>query len=100
MKTDDTRTIVPSVDVFENDAEILLVADVPGVNAESLSVRLEDGSLSLVGRFGDIEYRRSFSVPESVDPEQVSATVKAGIAHIKLPKAEKYQPRLIPVTAA
>jgi HSP20 family molecular chaperone IbpA len=106
-------TVRPAVDVYENDQEILLVADLPGVPAENLSVRLEDSELTLEGRWRDtdehdralsrewrpVDYRRTFVVPEGIDPEAVKARVKDGVVTIHLPKAEAFRPREIPVSA-
>jgi len=105
-------TARPAVDVFENDEEILLVADLPGVPAEKLSVRLDDGELILEGRWRDtdphrslareyqpVDYRRVFAVPEGIDPEAVKARVKDGVVRIHLAKAESFRPREIPVQA-
>ncbi|MDF1564117.1 MAG: Hsp20/alpha crystallin family protein [Deltaproteobacteria bacterium] len=105
-------TVRPLVDVFENDEEILLVADLPGVPAGNLKVRLEDGELTLEGRWHDtedrktlateyvpVDYRRTFVVPDGIDPESVKARAKDGVVTIHLPKAEAFRPREIPVHA-
>ena len=105
-------TVKPLVDVFENDNEILLMADLPGVPGENLTVRLEAGELTLEGRWRDtddarplsreytpVDYRRAFVVPEGIDPDAVKAKVKDGVVTIHLPKAEAFRPREIPVHA-
>lgn len=105
-------TVRPLVDVFENEDEILLVADIPGVASDQLTVRLEDGELTLEGKWHDekslkplsreyspVDYRRAFVVPEGIDPEAVKARVKDGVVTIHLPKAEAFRPREIPVHA-
>src|SRR4029453_13682971 len=79
-------TSAPAVDVYENDDEILVVADMPGARSDSVTVKLEkdelyisavregdpDGQLLAGGR-RDGEYRRTFLIPRGVDPSGISA---------------------------
>jgi HSP20 family protein len=68
-------TIVPPVDIFENDEEILVVADFPGVDTDHIDVRLEGGQIDIEGRqsppneqapaLTPVMYARSFRVPAS-----------------------------------
>jgi len=105
----------PPVDVFENEHEILLVADLPGVRSEDLHVRLEDSELTLEGRFDSelsasageakllsqefrpLQYARSFVVPEGIDPNLIRARAENGVVSIHLPKAEAFKPRDIEI---
>lgn len=103
--------VKPPVDIFENEDEFLIVADVPGVTQEHLQLRFDEGELSisahgddleepdgLVGReFRAMEYRRRFVVPESVDPERINAKLDNGVLSVHLPKAEAVKPRSIQV---
>ncbi|VAW34491.1 hypothetical protein MNBD_DELTA04-1285 [hydrothermal vent metagenome] len=104
--------ITPLVDIFENDEEILLFADLPGVRQENLSVNLENNSLTIAGsrtletrnqavfeEFGDAEYRRVFSMPQGIDTETVKAELKDGVLRLHLPKSEALKPRQIEVKA-
>ena len=116
-KIDKTRKIpvvIPLVDVFENEEEILLCAEMPGVIKEDINVNLDNGKLDISGirtmeknrgtatweEFGDIEYRRRFSVPQSIDVEKVSAELKDGVLNLHLPKSEAAKPRQIEIKAA
>ena len=116
-KIDKTRKIpvvIPLVDVFENEEEILLCAEMPGVVKEDINVNLDNGKLDISGsrtmgknqgtttweEFGDIEYRRRFSVPQSIDVERVSAELKDGVLNLHLPKSEAAKPRQIEIKAA
>ena len=112
-KTHDLRSAVPAVDIYENDNEILLHADMPGVVKEDVSVNIDNGTLSLSGvrkietkgssnweEFSDVEYVRSFSVPQNIDVDKVGAELKDGVLRLYLPKSEEAKPRQIEINAA
>jgi HSP20 family molecular chaperone IbpA len=100
-------TVTPPVDIFENEDEILLVADFPGVDPEQVEVRLEGGQIDIEGRqappeeqarsLPSVMFARSFRVPETVNPEGVSAELKAGVLRVHLKKSEAAKPRRIKV---
>lgn len=105
--------IVPLVDIYENDNDILLYADMPGVEKEDISVNLDNGKLDIRGyrkiktagvetwrEFGEVEYRRSFSVPQTIDTARVNAEIKDGVLQLTLPKSEAAKPRRIEIKAA
>lgn len=109
----ETGKAIPYVDIFENDDEILLTADMPGVRKEDVSVNINNGTLYLSGirrfdrkgaatweEFSDVEYIRNFSVPQSIDVEQVKAELKDGVLTLHLPKTESFKPRMIEINAA
>ena len=111
-KRQELRRAVPLVDIYENDEEILLFADMPGVAKESISVNVDNGKLELSGirklqitgssnwqEFGDIEYRRVFAVPQSIDINKVNAELKEGVLRLHLPKTEAAKPRTIQISA-
>lgn len=90
------------VDVFEGDNEYLLVADMPGVTKESLSLRYEDGQLALEGNRQlsperSLVYKRTFEVSSDVDPAGITAELKHGVLSVRLPKREEHRPRSIPI---
>jgi HSP20 family protein len=106
----------PSVDIFENDNEIVVKAELPGVSAKDIDVRLENNILTLKGerRFAkeakeenyhriEREYgtfSRSFSLPTAVNGDKVAAEYKDGVLKIVLPKKEEIKPKPIKVEAA
>jgi HSP20 family molecular chaperone IbpA len=95
------REIAPLVDIYENDQELLIVADVPGVEKDGLSVQLDPPELRLEGRRGDSErYVRAFRVSEVIDPEGISADLSNGVLQVHLKKSQAAQPRKIPVRTA
>ncbi len=111
-------TLVPATDVKESDAAITLAVELPGLSEEDVEVSLQDGILTMKGekrferdeekdavhlverRYGS--FRRSFRVPDTVDPEAVAASFDKGVLTVTLPKrAEAANPvRKIPVKAA
>jgi HSP20 family molecular chaperone IbpA len=103
----------PLVDIYENDEEILLYADMPGVTKDGIRVNIDNGRLALSGErklsangaanweeFGDVEYSRIFSVPQTIDVNGVNAELKDGVLHLHLPKSEAAKPRQIEIKAA
>jgi HSP20 family molecular chaperone IbpA len=108
------RTYLPSVDISESEGALWLWADVPGVDENSLDIRLDNDQLTIEGRVSLDEYEnlspvyteynvgnfvRTFRVSESIDAERIQASVKNGVLELQLPKAEKARPRRIAVNA-
>ena len=105
-------TYRPNVDIIERPDELLVVADVPGVTAESIDVRYEQGDLTLEARadarqptdtnylfreYGVGAFRRVFRLSETVDAGRISAEVSNGVLTLYLPKAESAKPKQIKV---
>jgi len=102
----------PAVDIYENDAEILLHADMPGVLKDDISVNIDNGKMLLSGtrrlqpggsagwrELTDVEFRRTFAVPQSIDVNKVHAELKDGVLRLHLPKSESAKPRRIEIKA-
>lgn len=104
----------PSVDIFETEKELVLLADMPGVRADDLNIDLRDDTLTLMGDVqpyrstdeGEIfieyevgKYYRQFSVSEIIDQTKIDAQLKDGVLRLTLPKVEKATPRKIAVQA-
>lgn len=101
--------VAPRVDVYENQDEVLLLADLPGVEADGLHLSFEAGQLTLEGRrkesahpaiAGDgraADYRRTFVLPEGIASARIAAELKEGVLWVHLPKAEPHRPRRIEV---
>jgi HSP20 family protein len=117
--TDDGRSVtdwLPAVDVIEEKDRFVLRADIPGVSAEDIDVNMEKGVLSLSGerhketsekvdRMQRLErssgkFYRRFSLPETANPDAVSAKSANGILEIVIPKQEQVKARKITVAAA
>lgn len=92
-------SFAPPIDVYENDTELLLVADVPGVAQNEAEVTFEHDRLVIEAKGKARAYKRELIVPRTIDGEKVSATIKAGVLTVHLPKRAQYQPRQIQVRA-
>ena len=111
-----TTTWSPSVDIFENDNEVVIKAELPGMDAKNIEVRLENNVLLLKGErhfekeakeenYHRVEreygsFSRSFSLPTAVDGDKVNAEYKDGVLKIVLPKKEERKPKPIKIAAA
>lgn len=106
------RTVVPPVDVFENDASITLLADLPGVRREQLQVRVDGDTLLLEATadtagpeglelvHGELRcpaYRRQFTLSRELDTSRIEANLRDGVLRLTIPKAEEARPRRIQV---
>lgn len=108
------RPWTPAVDILETENELLLTADLPGVEMKDIDIRFENGTLTLKGErkfehlngnnkgYHRIErgygtFARYFTVPDTVDPEKVRADFKNGVLTVTLPKKEVAKPRSIKV---
>lgn len=105
--------VLPPVDIYENQDEILLVADMPGVGKEDLQVRIDKDVLHLEGKklfqedqkglltheLVPCSYTRSFSIPKTIDGDKISASLDRGVLTVHLPKRESVKPRQIQVVS-
>jgi HSP20 family protein len=102
--------VTPLVDIYENDEEILLLADMPGVEKKDISINIDNGKLSLGGirkleskgsaqweELGNVEYQRTFSVPQTISIDKILAELKDGVLRLHLPKSEAAKPRQIEI---
>ena len=105
-------TVAPAVDIYENAHEVLLVADLPGVGKDDVSIHYEKDRLTLRATRKDttagsalateyraFDFRRDFLVPRGIDAEKIEAKVEAGVLRVHLPKAAALRPRQITVKA-
>jgi HSP20 family molecular chaperone IbpA len=96
----------PPVDIYENKDEILILADVPGVAPEGLTINLDKNQLTIDARRPEaakaseaVEYRRVFVVPHGIDANKITASLQAGVLRLTLPKPAALKPRQIEVRA-
>ena len=103
----------PAVDIYEKDNELILTAEVPGINEKDIEISLEDNTLSIKGErkfeketkeenFHRIErsygsFFRSFSLPANIDQEKIQAEHENGILRITMPKKAELKPKVIKV---
>lgn len=120
LKSNDEETSIatsrwtPAVDIKEEETRFLIHADIPGVDPKDIDITVEQGMLTLRGerneeseeerknykrteRIHGSFYRR-FSLPDSADMDNISATGKNGVLEVVIPKQEVAQPRRISVT--
>ncbi len=105
----------PAIDIFETEKEITLLADMPGVKADKLSIDLKENVLSLSGEVEPPEgpnevdllreyrtgkYLREFSLAQVIDQGKIEARLKDGVLTLRLPKVEKAAPRRIAIKAS
>lgn len=102
-----------ALDVHESDEAYLLLANLPGVNAENIEVTLHDGVLHISAELPKAEvaegvrvrleerpygtYTRSIRLPKAVNNSGVEAAYENGVLALTLPKSEEAQPRQIPI---
>jgi len=102
----------PDVDIFETDREITLLADIPGVKPENLSIDLRDdvltisgetdnfrsaGQVDIIAEYESGKYYRQFTLSEMIDQAKIDAKLNDGVLRLTLPKVAKAAPRRITV---
>ncbi len=107
------RGFVPPADLLETDDEVLLYMDVPGLDADSLEIELENNVLTVRGErrppedarnwqrlergFGRFE--RSVHVRSGLEAENIEASVADGVLTLRLRKPERLKPRRVEITS-
>lgn len=100
-KTRTRQARVPRVDIYENDQELLLLADLPGVGTEQLKLAIEPPELRIETTGTDVgPFARTFTVDERISVAEASAELKHGVLTVRLPKVASQKPRQIPIRAA
>jgi HSP20 family protein len=97
--------VTPPVDIYENDKEYLLVADMPGVSSDAVNVEFEANELRIRGTVHGASgtpyvYRRAFRVGAGIDPNKISAKLERGVLRVTAKKSDALKPRQIKVKAA
>lgn len=113
-RTRDRRAFSPRVDIYESGDDMVLVADMPGVDENSIEIMLEKNVLTINGyvepeepegyspafvEYEEGDYQRSFRLSDEIDRENIEATVKDGVLRLRLPKAGPAKTRQISVKA-
>lgn len=114
-RTRSRKAYVPRADIYETADDIVVVADMPGVDENSLDLTLEKNVLTINGYVEPVEpenyglayaeyevgdYQRSFTLSNQIDQEKIEASVKNGVLRLRLPKAGPAKARKITVKAA
>jgi HSP20 family protein len=112
QNSETNSAILPRVDVFEDATGITLIADLPGVPKDKLSLNVEGETLQIEGEitsempedikaiYAEVQtprYRRLFTLSRELDTEKIDASFKNGVLNLRIPKLEHAQPRKIEV---
>ena len=108
-----TSAFAPAVDVYEDEHNVTLKVQVPGIDEKDIDIRIENNTLTLHGErkfekeekeenFRRVEssygsFTRSFTLPQTVDAEKVTADYSKGVLKINLPKKAEAKPKQIKV---
>lgn len=106
------RLYTPRTDIYETKDEVVVIADLPGVDETSLDITLEKNILTIrggvdtrspqgyslvYGEYGVGDYLRRFSVSNEIDRDGIEAEIKDGVLHVRLPKAGPAKTRKIEI---
>jgi HSP20 family protein len=106
------RVFLPTADIYETNDALNVVLEMPGVEKNSVEVRVEDGVLKIDGRLDFSKYQglqplyteynvghysRSFRLSSKIDQNKIGAELKDGVLSLVLPKVEEAKPRTIQV---
>jgi len=101
---------LPPADIYETNDAIVVMAEMPGVSPDGVDITLERRVLTIRGRssasehtgyqrvyneYADGDYERVFTLSEAIDREKIEATLRDGVLHLVLPKAEPARARRI-----
>jgi HSP20 family protein len=105
---------IPAVDILEKDGNLILRAELPGMNEKDIDLKLDGKVLTLKGERKQEEeqeshnyhrterfhgtFSRSFTLPDSADRDQIKADYKSGVLTVTIPQKPEVKPREIPVT--
>lgn len=93
----------PAVDIYEVDSELVLVADLPGVEESDLQLQVSRGVLTLEaeihgdGNHNQQGFYRQFKLSDRIDADAGNAVLKDGVLTLRLPKSEATKPKRIVV---
>jgi HSP20 family protein len=103
----------PSVDIYETENQLVLTAEVPGIEDNNIEIKIEDNTLTLKGdrkfeketeeeNYHRIEraygsFYRSFSLPPHIDQDKIAAEHENGVLKITMPKKHESKPRSVKV---
>lgn len=111
-QTRERDLFVPRADILESDDEIVVIADLPGVDPKHVEITLERNVLTInasaleedlqgyslvYSEYASGDYQRRFVLSDTIDREKISASVKDGVLHLRLPKAAPAKARKISI---
>lgn len=105
--------LLPLVDIYEQNDEFILTANMPGVEKENTKIKLEDGNLTIIGKkdAGNLNnrkyflneipygsYYREFKIADTIDSSKIEAKFENGQLIVRLPKSETAKSRVINIS--
>lgn len=109
----EARYVAPPVDIYEENNRLVVAADLPGAEKDSITVDVKDGVLtlqaaskshavgnSMYAEFEFVNYYRQFELSETVDVDKITADYKHGVLQLNLPKAERAKTKKVAVNIA
>lgn len=112
-KDDEMVTVLPNANIYEQDNNIVLALEMPGVDKDTLDVTIDSNNLMIKGKKKKdvipkgydalyqerhfVRYKRTFELNVDVDRDKLKAEYKNGILKVSLPKSEKSQPKKIEI---
>ncbi|MCK0769609.1 Hsp20/alpha crystallin family protein [Chromohalobacter canadensis] len=109
------RTLLPAVDIYEEDEALHVIADMPGVTRDALHIEVDDNVLTLEGEisfdmpeditasYAEVQgqrFSRRFTLSQEVDSEAIRAELRDGVVYLLLPKRDTHRRRRIEIQAA
>ena len=107
------QEIMPDVDIFESDGDVVMKAELPGMKKEDIEVTLSDGSITISGEKKQEEeikkkdyykversygsFCRTFSLPSEVKADKAKSTFKDGVLEVRMPKSEEAKSKEVKV---
>ena len=107
------RVFVPTADIYETKDALTVILEMPGVEKNNITVRVEDGLLYVEGRLDLTKYQglqplyieynighysRSFQLSSKIDQTKIAAALNDGVLSLTLPKVEEAKPRVITIS--
>lgn len=104
--------VAPLVDIYETNDDYVILANMPGVAKDDVKIKLEDGSLVLMGLINFEEakgrkytlketetgnFYRKFKISDGVDESRISANLESGVLKVLLPKHDRIKPKNIEI---
>lgn len=112
--TQEVKRIIPPVDIYETENDVVLIADMPGVARENLQVDVDNNELTISGLFSEQnidggkklineciygKYERTFTLSDIISQDKITAKLDDGVLTVTLPKQEKAKPKKITIEA-
>lgn len=113
FRWENNQTLAPRVNIKEDDEQISMIFEVPGMEKDEIKINVKEGVLTLSGErkveledkkngfvraeFQSGSFKRSFTLPDTVNTEKIQADYKNGLLTVVLPKLEEVKPKEIDI---